>query len=234
MASSQDSQPFHWHYAELEDRDFQIRGRTLFFIIVLFSFVLVFTLIFVYSRWICSFHRDNSSTRSPTSHAPPQPRPEPRGLDPVTINALPITMVTRGRKSAAAAAVALESECCICLGVFEDGEKVKVLPACQHSYHSECVDRWLSAESSCPLCRASLRAESELHQIPVIVVVVVSGEIKVMLFPSLTFNTIIKQFRIASLDGLGVNETGCGLLAAGCWLLAAVCTLTSPESDGCF
>ncbi|XVF40772.1 hypothetical protein PTKIN_Ptkin01aG0142500 [Pterospermum kingtungense] len=158
MASSQDSQPFHWHYAELEDHDFQIRGRTLFFIIVLFAIVLIFTLIFVYARWLCSFHRDTS----PTSHAPPPPPPQPRGLDAAAINALPITMVTRGRGR-------LESECCICLGVFEDGEKVKVLPSCKHSYHSECVDRWLSAESSCPLCRASLRVESELHQIPVIV-----------------------------------------------------------------
>ncbi|XWS07618.1 hypothetical protein CRYUN_Cryun41cG0004700 [Craigia yunnanensis] len=158
MASSQDSRPFHWHYAELEDLVFQIRGRTLFFVIFLFAIVLIFTLIFVYARLVCGFYRD---TPSPTSHEPSPPPPQPRGLDPATINAFPITMVTRGK--------ALESECCICLGVFEDGEKVKVLPKCQHSYHSECVDRWLSAESSCPLCRASLRVESELHQIPVIV-----------------------------------------------------------------
>ncbi|XP_022743018.1 RING-H2 finger protein ATL66-like [Durio zibethinus] len=159
MASSQESQPFHWHYAELEDHDFEIRGRTLFFIIVLFAIIFIFTLIFVYARWACSFYRD---TPSPTSHSPPPPPRQPRGLDPATINALPITMVRRGRE-------AIESECCICLGVFEEGEKIKVLPSCEHSFHSECVDRWLSAESSCPLCRSPLRVESELHQIPVIV-----------------------------------------------------------------
>ncbi|OMO50070.1 Zinc finger, RING-type [Corchorus capsularis] len=160
-SSSQDSQPFHWHYSsELEDRDFEIRGRTLFFIIVLFSIVLVFTLIFVYARWVCSYYRD---TPPQTSHAPPPPPPRPRGLDPDSINALPITLVTRGK--AAAAAAQLETECSICLGVFEDGEKVKVLPSCNHSYHSECVDRWLSAESSCPLCRASLRVDSQLSVI---------------------------------------------------------------------
>ncbi|XP_022764472.1 RING-H2 finger protein ATL66-like [Durio zibethinus] len=159
MASTQDSQPFHWHYAELGDHDFEIRGRTLFFIVVLFAILLIFTLIFVYARWVFSCYRD---TPTPTSHARPPPPLQPRGLDPATINALPITMVTRGR--------ALESECCICLGVFEDGQKVKVLPSCHHPYHSECVDRWLSAESSCPLCRVSLRVESgQLHQIPVIV-----------------------------------------------------------------
>ncbi|XVE69450.1 hypothetical protein DITRI_Ditri09bG0153200 [Diplodiscus trichospermus] len=158
MASAQDSQPFHWHYADLEDREFQIRGRTLFFISVLFIIVLIFTLIFVYARWLCNFYRD---TVSQTVHAPPPPPPQPRGLDPVTINALPVTMATHGK--------VLESECCICLGVFEDGEKVKVLPSCQHSYHPECVDRWLSSEPSCPLCRASLRVESQLPQVPDIV-----------------------------------------------------------------
>lgn len=163
MVSSQDSQPFHWHYAELEDRDFQIRGRTLFFVIVLFAIVLIFTLIFVYARWLCSSHRDGTPSDPTTSHAPPPPPPQPRGLDPATINALPITMVTRGIRGP------LYSECCICLGVFEDGDKVKVLPSCNHPYHSDCVDRWLSAESSCPLCRASLRVESERHRIPVIV-----------------------------------------------------------------
>ncbi|KAK5826446.1 hypothetical protein E1A91_A06G177100v1 [Gossypium mustelinum] len=160
MASAQDSQPFHWHYADLEDRDFQIHGRTLFFTVVLFAIVLIFALIFFYTRWLCSSHRHDLS---PASHVPPQPPPQPRGLDPNTINALPITMVTRGR-------AALGTECCICLGLFEDGEKVKVLPSCHHSYHSECVDRWLSAESSCPLCRNSLQVESDrLRQIPVIV-----------------------------------------------------------------
>lgn len=53
-------------------------------------------------------------------------------------------------------------ECCICLGVFEDGDKVKVLPLCKHCFHAECVDKWLCSHSSCPLCRASLQDESQV------------------------------------------------------------------------
>ncbi|KAK1373964.1 RING-type E3 ubiquitin transferase [Heracleum sosnowskyi] len=49
-----------------------------------------------------------------------------------------------------------KEECTICLGLFEDGEKVKVLPVCLHVYHSGCVDKWLKNKSSCPLCRSSL------------------------------------------------------------------------------
>ncbi|MCL7041579.1 hypothetical protein MKW94_016106 [Papaver nudicaule] len=40
--------------------------------------------------------------------------------------------------------------------MFEDEEKVKILPNCKHCYHPECVDAWLVTHSSCPLCRSSL------------------------------------------------------------------------------
>lgn len=49
-----------------------------------------------------------------------------------------------------------QKECSICLAMFEDGERVKVLPECLHAYHSDCVDKWLKNKSSCPLCRSSL------------------------------------------------------------------------------
>lgn len=49
-----------------------------------------------------------------------------------------------------------QKECSICLGMYEDGERVKVLPECLHAYHSDCVDKWLKNKSSCPLCRSSL------------------------------------------------------------------------------
>ncbi|KAE8712025.1 mannose-1-phosphate guanylyltransferase 1-like isoform X1 [Hibiscus syriacus] len=155
MASSQHSHPFHWHYAELEDHHLQIRGRTLFIIVLLVLITLIVALVFVYARWAC--RRFNLNAPSPTSHALPDP--QPRGLDPAAINSLPVTMFTLE--------MAVQTECCICLGVFEDGEKVKVLPPCNHSYHPECVDQWLSSESSCPLCRASLRVESDQLQVVV-------------------------------------------------------------------
>ncbi|KAL4308652.1 hypothetical protein GQ457_01G024270 [Hibiscus cannabinus] len=47
-------------------------------------------------------------------------------------------------------------ECPICLGEFEDGEKVRVLPKCNHGFHVRCIDTWLVSHSSCPNCRHSL------------------------------------------------------------------------------
>ncbi|KAK9290700.1 hypothetical protein L1049_008874 [Liquidambar formosana] len=48
------------------------------------------------------------------------------------------------------------TECAICLGEFADGEKIRLLPKCNHSFHVRCIDTWLVLHSSCPNCRHSL------------------------------------------------------------------------------
>ncbi|KAJ7950110.1 RING-H2 finger protein [Quillaja saponaria] len=48
------------------------------------------------------------------------------------------------------------TECPICLGEFEDGQKIRVLPKCNHGFHVKCIDPWLVSHSSCPNCRHSL------------------------------------------------------------------------------
>lgn len=52
------------------------------------------------------------------------------------------------------------SECPICLGEYLEGEKVRVLPKCGHSFHAKCIDTWLESHSSCPNCRRSLLERS--------------------------------------------------------------------------
>ncbi|CAO2199538.1 unnamed protein product [Urochloa humidicola] len=49
-----------------------------------------------------------------------------------------------------------EMDCPVCLGQVEAGEKVRRLPKCGHSFHAECVDAWLRAHSTCPMCRAAV------------------------------------------------------------------------------
>ncbi|KAK4835680.1 hypothetical protein QYF36_012969 [Acer negundo] len=44
--------------------------------------------------------------------------------------------------------------CSICLSEFNDGEAIRLLPECLHSFHVPCIDMWLVSHSSCPLCRA--------------------------------------------------------------------------------
>ncbi|CAL5214556.1 unnamed protein product [Lathyrus oleraceus] len=50
----------------------------------------------------------------------------------------------------------LDTECVICLSEFRNGEKVRVLPKCNHGFHVCCIDKWLKEHSSCPKCRQCL------------------------------------------------------------------------------
>ncbi|KQK18132.1 E3 ubiquitin-protein ligase ATL9 [Brachypodium distachyon] len=56
--------------------------------------------------------------------------------------------------------------CSVCLGAFQLGEKVRLLPVCLHLYHVECIDPWLDTHSTCPLCRSDTDATAELGRLP--------------------------------------------------------------------
>lgn len=45
-----------------------------------------------------------------------------------------------------------EAVCAVCQDKFESEELVRVLH-CGHEFHASCVDQWLEAHHSCPLCR---------------------------------------------------------------------------------
>lgn len=72
------------------------------------------------------------------------------GLMKNSIKALPCEVYSRVRTEEAL------RECPICLVEFMEGEKLRVLPKCKHSFHMDCVDKWLTSHSSCPTCRHSL------------------------------------------------------------------------------
>ncbi|KAH7314388.1 hypothetical protein KP509_21G001000 [Ceratopteris richardii] len=64
-------------------------------------------------------------------------------------------------------------ECSVCLSELQDGEVGRILPACKHVFHSECIDMWFFSHKTCPLCRgvvegapdtiASRSPENEQH-----------------------------------------------------------------------
>ena len=42
-------------------------------------------------------------------------------------------------------------KCVICLGMFEMGETVQIMP-CRHWFHMECIDEWHKTRMECPRC----------------------------------------------------------------------------------
>lgn len=51
------------------------------------------------------------------------------------------------------------TECPVCLSVFADGEEVRQLCVCKHSFHSSCINMWFKDHSNCPICRANITVD---------------------------------------------------------------------------
>ncbi|XP_073298601.1 RING-H2 finger protein ATL1-like [Primulina huaijiensis] len=57
-----------------------------------------------------------------------------------------------------------ESECAVCLSVFEEGEELRQLPICKHSFHAPCIDMWLYSHMNCPICRCPVEPPPVLQR----------------------------------------------------------------------
>ncbi|KAL6650065.1 hypothetical protein ACP70R_014289 [Stipagrostis hirtigluma subsp. patula] len=76
------------------------------------------------------------------------------GLDAEAMEALPVLTYATARAVKAGRGAL---ECAVCLAEFDDGgEKLRLLPGCCHVFHAACIDVWLAAHVTCPVCRADL------------------------------------------------------------------------------
>ncbi|XP_062085459.1 RING-H2 finger protein ATL57 [Humulus lupulus] len=48
-------------------------------------------------------------------------------------------------------------DCAICLEDFNYGDECKMFVHCNHGFHKVCIDKWLSRDKHCPLCRGFIR-----------------------------------------------------------------------------
>lgn len=73
------------------------------------------------------------------------------GLRKAAMNALPIIIYSNKSNPGP-----VPTDCPICLAEFVEGEKMRILPNCNHGFHVECIDKWFVSHSSCPMCRQCL------------------------------------------------------------------------------
>ncbi|CAI2364822.1 unnamed protein product [Moneuplotes crassus] len=63
-----------------------------------------------------------------------------------------------------------QTQCVICIEDFkvEDNEKVRIMPECNHVFHSECIEQWFNNRSNdellCPLCNIKVLTKYELKE----------------------------------------------------------------------
>ncbi|KAK1312315.1 RING-H2 finger protein ATL74 [Acorus calamus] len=97
----------------------------------------------------------NSLIRCVGSRRAPSDAAARTGLKKRALRKIPVAVYGAAAEGPAAGMVT-GTECPICLGEFHDGEKVRVLPECNHGFHVGCIDEWLAGQSSCPTCRHSV------------------------------------------------------------------------------
>ncbi|KAJ4979870.1 hypothetical protein NE237_010650 [Protea cynaroides] len=89
----------------------------------------------------------NSDNRRRRRHQILRDRGSASGIDPSIIQSLPLYTYDGNIKET--------NDCPICLTEFEEKEMIKLIPFCSHFFHPQCIDLWLSAHGTCPLCRST-------------------------------------------------------------------------------
>ncbi|CEL01390.1 hypothetical protein ASPCAL00974 [Aspergillus calidoustus] len=70
------------------------------------------------------------------------------------------SLVAEGVEGSGTIRIAEGERCLICLSDYEAAEELRQLTKCQHLYHRDCIDQWLTTgRNSCPLCRGQGVAE---------------------------------------------------------------------------
>lgn len=124
-------------------KNFSVRSTVeltfVFFAMFVFSYIVMF-----YANRLISAWNDHHSQLWKTT-----------GLSSSAIASLPVfTHGVNGERD-----LGVTIDCVVCFSTVEEGERVKVLPNCRHSFHVACIDIWLRLHSTCPLCRGSVLAK---------------------------------------------------------------------------
>lgn len=113
-----------------------------------------FSITFLLLLYVKHCKRSAYANTSRSYYYPPSRRNS--GINRKVIESLPMFRFSslRGQKEGL--------ECAVCLNKFEAEEVLRLLPKCKHAFHVECVDTWLEAHSTCPLCRYRVDPEDVL------------------------------------------------------------------------
>ena len=133
-----------------------------FVLVGMASAALVVTIYHCLAMGWCHPHRDSQGQGAQQAQGQQQSfRHEIAILENSTIELIPAHKYQKGM-----GLVDDDGMCAVCLSQFEEGEELKTLPECLHSYHAPCIDMWLYSHSSCPMCRTNATPSLQIFHCP--------------------------------------------------------------------
>lgn len=86
------------------------------------------------------------------------------GIDPKLLNTFPILPCSDVIMTSPA-------ECAVCLAEFDHRDMLRLLPTCNHVFHPQCIDAWLTSHVTCPVCRTWLKPAARRRRNDVVIVI---------------------------------------------------------------
>uniref|UniRef100_A0A7C8ZD05 RING-type E3 ubiquitin transferase n=1 Tax=Opuntia streptacantha TaxID=393608 RepID=A0A7C8ZD05_OPUST len=130
---------------------YDLNSKIMLTAVLSLSFVILLVIILhIYARCVLRHPSPRSlsdfARPEPTQIHPEEPAPHKPGLDPAVISSLPSFLITKSDGQ----------ECVVCLSTLEEDDLARRLPNCNHVFHAECIDTWLTAQPTCPICRIEI------------------------------------------------------------------------------
>ncbi|KAJ7533925.1 hypothetical protein O6H91_13G071500 [Diphasiastrum complanatum] len=122
--------------------------------LILFIVLMVFVLAHIYSKYLFIRRRQRQGLLWLVSPSQPRQANPKVGLHKSLLDLLP-TFVYTSHSSCSKERL----ECAVCLSDFQEQEQGRRLPQCGHIFHTACIDKWFSSNSTCPLCRIEVKEE---------------------------------------------------------------------------
>ncbi|XP_074283270.1 E3 ubiquitin-protein ligase ATL4-like [Silene latifolia] len=125
-------------------------------VLILAVAVIIFASLYLLLRFLRrNNHRASTNAAAVSPSSPPSSPPNIRQVSP-DFYSLPL--FTYDRLTAKNG-----GDCAVCLSKFKRNDLLRLLPVCCHAFHAQCIDTWLSANRTCPLCRSPIFvSESEI------------------------------------------------------------------------
>ncbi|EEF41445.1 ring finger protein, putative [Ricinus communis] len=162
-SSSSPSLPYNSDYQKQSSSGNKISPAILFIIVILAVIFFISGLLHLLVRFLIKHRSSSSSSVSESNRYPEMSGSDAfqrqlqqlfhlhdSGLDQAFIDALPVFLYKEimGLKE--------PFDCAVCLCEYSEKDKLRLLPACSHAFHIDCIDTWLLSNSTCPLCRGTL------------------------------------------------------------------------------